>query len=466
MAAQALYHVEFGVCQRSRGDNAVKVAAYSAAARYNSGDGRVFDFRRKAAEHQATWVMLPNGAPAWARDGAELARRMESAERRADAQTARLVEFSIPRTVAPADRESFVRAVVQPWIGDGMAAQCSIHCPPAADGDPCGQPHAHVVLSMRRLDGRDFAARKERQWNQAFQADKGRTMRGEIADRMNGWLEAHGLDSRVDHRTAKEQGDPTPPEQDVPRRAWDTWKAQPEHPAAAPVKETLDARSARQQLRRARAAEHQATEEIQTIARTIEARRPGVVGPRRRKAREPWRWDEAWTPEVRRPVEKFEIEAERRRAVLTLSGGSSIIDRGDRITIQGRTSDAAIAILAQQAQAHGWKQVAVSGDAPTRDRIAAALAVRGIQVANLPQPSRSSLRAAQRQLDSDRRDAAQAAEQAAPAAPTPRPAPAPKPRPKPAPEADPAPGMAAAPRPSWAVPPWARPPGSNRDRQK
>lgn len=464
--ARALFHAQFDIVQRSKGQHAVKVAAYNSADRYTAADGAVYDFRRKVKEHQGHAVMLPDGAPMWARDSAELWRRAESAEKRADAQTARLVQFSIPREVPPEQRMAFAQAVVAPWVKDGMAAQVDIHCPPAADGQQ--QPHAHVTLSMRRFDGRDFAARKERQWNQAFQADKGRDMRGEIADRMNAWLEAHGLDSRVDHRTAAAQGDPTPPERDVPKRSWETWKAQPDHPAAAPVRETLDARPARQQLRRARAVERQAADEIRAIGQTIEARQPGVTSPRRKRRREPWKWDETWTPEIRRPVEAFTVEAERRRAVLSLTGGA-IVDRGDRLTIQGKTSDQAVAVLADQAARHGWKQVAVTGSLADRDKIAAALKVRGIEAANVPAPSRSALRAAQRQLDADRRDAALRAQAAAeravpaPAAPAPRPSPVPKPKPRPAPEPTPTPGMAAAPRPSWAVPPWARPPGSRKD---
>ncbi|MDR3436313.1 MobA/MobL family protein [Telmatospirillum sp.] len=463
-------HIDFDVVRRSHGQHSVKISAYAATARYDAGDGRTFDFRRKRPEHHGHVVLLPDSGPAWAADGAELWRRAETAERRGDAQPSRICTLEIPRAVPPERRMEFAAAVASIWTAEGMAVQADVHAPSASDGGE--QPHIHYQMTMRKFAGSEFAATKERAWNQAFMADRGRAIKQKMCDAANRWLEENNIDVRVDWRNAERQRNPDlpPPESNVSKRSWEAWKRRPDSDAAGPVRETLAARTARRQYHRARAVAQEAAEEIQTIARTIEYRKPGLIGPRRRKKkRDPWRWDDTWTPEIRRPVEAVTVEADKRRAVLALTGGGQIIDRGDRITIAGRTTDQSIATLADQAVRHGWKQVAVSGDAPTRDRVAAALAVRGIEVANIPAPSRSAMKSAQRQLDSDKRDAALRAEvaaeaAAAPVAPAPKPvAPAPKPKPAPAPEVDQALGMAA-PRPSWAIPPWARAP-QGRDRK-
>ena len=208
-----LFHCQFGVVARSKAGDARKMSAYQHCTRVARRDGQDFDFRRKAGEHVAHAVMLPDGAAAWAADPAALWQACEDAERRGDAQTARLVEIAIPREV-PADRRmEMMRAIARPWITDGMTAQVDIHCTTATDGGT--QPHAHILLTMRRLDTDGpcgLAAKKERGWNADFTADQGRTMRSAIAGRMNEFMWRHGITARVNHRTHAAQaiGSPAP----------------------------------------------------------------------------------------------------------------------------------------------------------------------------------------------------------------------------------------------------------------
>ncbi|MFZ6762172.1 MobA/MobL family protein [Pseudoroseomonas sp. WGS1072] len=239
-----LFHVQFGVVQRSGGQDARKVSAYQRCARVERRDGKPYDFRRKRAEHIGHAMLLPEGAPAWTADPAALWQAAEDAERRGDAQVARLVEIAIPRDV-PADRRmDLVRAVVAPWVAEGMVAQVDLHCPAASDG--AEQPHAHVLLTLRRLDGAGFAAMKERAWNQAFRTEDGRTMRGRVAAAMNAWLEANGVALRVDHRTHEARGILGPaPEANVGRAAWVAHRTAPESAAAGPVRKVLTSRPER-----------------------------------------------------------------------------------------------------------------------------------------------------------------------------------------------------------------------------
>jgi len=443
----ALFHVQFDMVQRSRGQSAVKVAAYNAAAQFDAGDGTSFDFRRKVAEHQGHAVLLPAGAPAWAADAAELWRRAEAAERRGDAQPALLVEFSIPRVVPAEQRMDFARAVIQPLVDDGMAAQLDLHCVTAADGQE--QPHAHVVLSMRRFDGGTFATTKNRKWNAAFHAEKGRTMRAEIAGRMNSWMVDHQIDAAVDHRRAVDRGDDVPPERNVSRALVEAWKNRPDSDAAVPFSEVLQQREARHRLRAAQRAATAWSGEARRLdgaLRAIEARTPGARRPGRRRDVPPW--NPAWTP-VEGDPHFASCEVRGRSAMLSLAGGGAIIDRGDALLMKGRVSDAALAAMAEQAARHGWSEVELTGDAIFRDKLAAAMQLRGIQTVNHGPASRLALRQAERALAAER---AATMPKPAPAAPVRQAVPV-RPRPVELPQEAATPAYAPAYRPRWASAP-------------
>jgi hypothetical protein len=90
------------------------------------------------------------------------------------------------------------------------------------------------------------------------------------------------------------------------------------------------------------------------------------------------------------------VDAHPRGGILvTLADGAAVVDRGNRLAVRGRLTDVSAAALAEQARRHGWARVEVTGDAAQRDRIAAALSLRGIQATNCL-PSRAALRAAVR----------------------------------------------------------------------
>jgi len=246
MSDRQLFHVEFGIVARTKGNDARKVSAYQMCARVPRRDGKPYDFRRKRGEHVAHAMLLPADAPAWAADPAQLWQRAEDAEKRGDAQTARLVEIAIPREVPAHRRMDFVRAIVEPWIANGMAAQVDLHCTRATDA--AEQPHAHILLTLRRLDCDGLARTKERNWNQIFTADQGRRMREEIAGRMNAFMVRHEIPAQVDHRTHEAQGVGGPaPERNVSQRSWGAHHADPAATAAAPVRAVLEDRQHRGQ---------------------------------------------------------------------------------------------------------------------------------------------------------------------------------------------------------------------------
>jgi hypothetical protein len=245
-------HLDFGIVGRTRGTgrtgSAVAAAAYNACRRLDGPAGS-YDYSRKASEHVDGCMMLPPGAPPDLAELGALWRAAEGAEKRADAQLARQLLISLPRECPAELRLDLARAIVQPWVDDGMGAQVDIHCPRASDGGE--QPHAHVLLTLRRVTDAGLAPVKTREWNQAFRAGEGRTMRKEITDRATAYLLAHGIDDAgMDSRSLADRGEDRTPEPSARRQDWQRWQRTGSDPAQAqaPVAAVLRHRERRQAL--------------------------------------------------------------------------------------------------------------------------------------------------------------------------------------------------------------------------
>jgi len=232
----AIFHLRAKVIQRSNGQSAVKSAAYRHGQRlYDERLGRAFAYKKPDVVHSA--IIAPEGAPEWVFHRSELWNRAEMAETRSNAQIAREIEITLPRELARDQQVALVRGFIsEHFVARGMVADIAIHVPLGADG--LEQPHAHVMLTMRRLDGdtrSGFAKTKARDWNEQPEVeavlreakdelrkterdglgelvdalDKHRNIhiwRKGWADHVNSALAAANAAARVDHRTLKAQG--------------------------------------------------------------------------------------------------------------------------------------------------------------------------------------------------------------------------------------------------------------------
>jgi Ti-type conjugative transfer relaxase TraA len=186
-----------------------------AAAAYRAGEalhderiGRTHNFLAKAGVVHSE-VLLPEGAPARWRDRATLWNEVERVEHRTDAQLAREIELSLPRELSEAGAIQLARDfALQAFVRRGMVADVAVHIGRAADGS--AQPHAHILLTMRRVvpgpaghpdDGR-FGL-KERAWNDR---DLVPAWRAAWAELVNARLVEAGCDVRVDHRANAARG--------------------------------------------------------------------------------------------------------------------------------------------------------------------------------------------------------------------------------------------------------------------
>lgn len=210
----AIYHFSAKVVSRSSGRSVVAAAAYrSGGCLTNERDGVRHDYRRRQDVSHSE-VLAPAGAPSWMRDRGGLWNGVESVERRRDAQLAREIEVSLPRELDAAQRVELVRGFVRDqFVSRGMVADVSIHTPPASDGGE--QPHAHVLLTLRGIEGAGFG-KKERGWN-----DKGllEGWRSAWSQACNQVLELEGHAARIDHRSLAAQGIEREPEPKLGVRA-------------------------------------------------------------------------------------------------------------------------------------------------------------------------------------------------------------------------------------------------------
>ena len=197
----AIYHFSAKVISRANGSSAVAAAAYRSASRLEDERlGRGHDFSNKSGVVHSE-IMAPEGSPERWQDRATLWNEVEAGEKRKDAQLAREVEFSIPREMEKADGIALARDFVQrEFVDRGMVADLNVHWDHAPDGSP--KPHAHVMLSMRQVEGDGFG-KKVRAWNATSELQGWRERWGE---HVNSRLAELGIEARIDHRSLKDQG--------------------------------------------------------------------------------------------------------------------------------------------------------------------------------------------------------------------------------------------------------------------
>lgn len=197
----AIYHLSVKVISRSTGASALAAGAYRCGGRfYDERLNRHHDFTKKENVIHSE-VMLPEGAPEAWRDRETLWNRVELGEKRKDAQLAREVEFAIPREMTQAQGIALARDfVAREFVSRGMVADLNVHWDKGLDGEM--KPHAHVMLTMREIEGENFGA-KVREWNATSLVEHWREAWAEC---VNERLAELDIDVRIDHRSFEAQG--------------------------------------------------------------------------------------------------------------------------------------------------------------------------------------------------------------------------------------------------------------------
>ena len=208
---------------RSSGGNAVRSAAYNAREAITAErTGELFHFRhRDAPEHHA--VLLPEGADARLADSALLWNAAEAAERRKDAQVAREIVLALPadRVLSTEDRIELARSFAQEhFVSKGLAVQLDVHAPHKERGEGKGawaegtggdhtNWHAHLLITTRRIEGDQLAAKKARDLDPEVRRAGTRTLVTDAEAWGETWrahqdryFQEHGIELRVDATAA------------------------------------------------------------------------------------------------------------------------------------------------------------------------------------------------------------------------------------------------------------------------
>lgn len=235
----ALFSWSMQVIKRSSGRSAVAAAAYRAGERLRDERSQTtHDYSRRTGVERCE-ILLPADAPIWFSDRERLWNTVEAVEKRKDSQLARELRIMIPRELSASERITVVRDYVQgSFVSKGMVADVSWHNKVASDG--LEQPHAHVMLTMRRVGVNGFGAKSRHEWipdPSGKTHDDGRPVmvvsnkeswncpdyfelcREEWERRANDALARAGSDERIDRRSLLERGLSRLPEPAL-RLAW------------------------------------------------------------------------------------------------------------------------------------------------------------------------------------------------------------------------------------------------------
>lgn len=383
------FRVQLGIVSRSEGHSAAKRSAYQACGRIVDHEGRAFDFGRKRREHVRTVMLAPDGTPDWTRDPEALWRRAASAEKRIDAQEARIVDFSMPRGIPAELWDACIAHVYEPFVGMGMVMQVDIHDTKASDGGR--NVNVHGLATLREIDGDSFAARKNRAWNDFFRERNGRTVRVQFAERLTAFCRAHGIDYEGDARPNAERDRPAP-EPELPKWNFEAARRGDEMPEALAA--LLEHRRRRRAWEKARAEEIEAALDLRKLEAEIRKRRQRRIAPaaparrprdehdRRAAVLRAWHGGGWIDAEAVSEIASTRFDAERHCLWIDLKNGSTLIDRGDFIALRGKVTWAAAMETVAAAERHGWTEIQVYGDQAYKDTVTMAAMLRGIPVLN------------------------------------------------------------------------------------
>ena len=140
-------HHDIKIIQRSNHQSAVASAAYQSGERLFSE----YDQKQKYYSHKSeivhTEIMLPPHAPPAYADRNTLWNAAEAIEKQWNSQLARRIVLAIPREIPPEQHADLIRDYCREFfVSKGMIADFAIH----DKGN--GNPHAHILLTMRAMD--------------------------------------------------------------------------------------------------------------------------------------------------------------------------------------------------------------------------------------------------------------------------------------------------------------------------
>lgn len=198
-----MYHFSVKCLSRSRGRRATAAAAYRAAQKIvDRRTGVTFDFSRKSGVVHAE-ILVPPGAPSWAKDRELLWNAVEKKETRVNSTVAREFEVAIPAELDEYQRRAFAVDFAREIVARHRCAVDLCLHEPSRRGHRKNY-HAHILCTTRRLEREGFTE-KTRELD-VVKSGEVAWWRQRFAEIQNEHLRRAGHTKRVDHRTLRAQG--------------------------------------------------------------------------------------------------------------------------------------------------------------------------------------------------------------------------------------------------------------------
>jgi len=200
----AFFHLHAKIIGRSQGRHAVAAAAYRCGIRLScQQSGQIFDYRRKndviRSGILAPTILAPSWAPDWVDDRQVLYNFVEASETRKDAQLLREFDLAIPKEL---DDEASKLLVLR-WNRENFLIHELVSDVAFHRGYREENRHAHVLVTLRRIECEGFAARKAVELNHPSMCARWR----ESWERYcNEALQRAGVEERVSRLSLEAQG--------------------------------------------------------------------------------------------------------------------------------------------------------------------------------------------------------------------------------------------------------------------
>jgi len=203
----AIYHCSIKIISRGKGKSAVAAAAYRSGERItNERDGVTHDYSRKRGILYSE-ILLPAHAPREFAERSVLWNSVEKIEKQKNSQLSRELEIALPAELTQEQNISLVRRFVsEQFVAMGMCADIAVH-------DKKGNPHAHIMLTMRPLNEDGTWGAKVKKINKIRTATTDWDDRSKAEEWRKAWaaycntaLRINKFDTLIDHRSYERQG--------------------------------------------------------------------------------------------------------------------------------------------------------------------------------------------------------------------------------------------------------------------
>ena len=205
----AIYHFSVKPISRGDGRSAVAAAAYRSAQKLDDQRyGKIQDYERKSGV-ELSQIYAPADVSPDLLDRNKLWNAVEKSENRKDACLAREFEIAFPNELNEQQRKAMLDELCKQIVNKyAVVVDASIHAPHTEVGSDERNYHAHIMFTTRAIDPTSglFASKKYRDFNKDLGSQTTKQWREDFALLANKHLELGGFESRVDHRSLKDQG--------------------------------------------------------------------------------------------------------------------------------------------------------------------------------------------------------------------------------------------------------------------